>query len=297
MKKLFAMILTCMMVLSAFTMTAAAAEATPTAAPEATAETTTAPEATPTVAPAEADPYSGVGCYMAFVNIQTTTWVYRNYFEDKAAGYGTDIFKTIYNNETSAPTTTEIQDAVLDGDGEYTIALNNISLEGSTDWNMVGISTNIPLDSGISITAATLKYGDKTVTSTPVQKADNKKYVQIMMINQYDKDMKDTVNTMVPVDGSNMTITFTVSGFGYAKAVEEAAVAEETETAVTTTEETTAADTTADTSSDTTANDTAASADSADSGLSTGALIGIIAGVALVLIVIVVVVLKKNKKA
>lgn len=261
-----------------------AATATTPAATTPAATTPAATDATATVAPtaAAADQYSGVGSYMAFVQCQTQTWVYRNQFNDKSAGFGTDIYKSIYNNETKAATSTVINDAVLDGDGEYTISLTDISLEGSTDWNMVGISTNIPLDSPIKVTAATLKYDSKTVTDKFVQKTDDLNYKFLMLINQYDPDMKDSVSTLVPADGSKMIITFTVEGFGYAKKVAEVtAEASATPTAAVTT----AAAATTDTTDEDSSNKP-----------STGLIVGIIAGVVVVGIIIVIIVSSKKKK-
>lgn len=274
-KKFLAAVLTSAMV---FSMSASTAFATETAA-------TVAPtEAAATVAPTQAaDPYSGVGSYMAFFHVQTTTWVYRNNFTTKE--YANENFNTVFDNETSTATTTEIHDTVVDGDGEYTISLNNIDLVGSTDFNMVAISTNIPLDAGISISDAVLKYDDRTISSNGIQKNDNKDFLHIMMINQYDNAMKDTVNTMVPADGANMIITFKVSGFGYEKKVEEEVA---TVTAAATVAPTTAVEATVE--------DASATEEDSKGGLSTGAIIGIIAGIVVVITVIGFVINSKKKK-
>lgn len=276
MKKLFALVLTCFISLSMSLYTVSAAE----------------------VESGSDDPYSGVGSYMAFFQCQTTSWVYRNNFEDKNTGYGSDIFKTVYNNETDAATSTVINDTVIDGDGEYTISLNDISFEGSTDFNMIAISTNIPLDAGIEVTAAVLKYDSRTITSTFAQKNDNKDYVHIMLINQYDQTMKDTVNTLVPADGSDITITFTVTGFGYEKTIEDqATTTDSSEATVTPATDETTTDDTAVTGNESSVNDetTANNEEDSDSSLSTGAVIGIIAGIVVVAVVLIVVFVKKKK--
>jgi|GEM_PF-6129093 hypothetical protein len=59
-------------------------------------------------------PFSGVGSYMAFIQGQTTNWVDRNNFDDANSGYGTDIFQTVHNNETTTATSTVINDSVID---------------------------------------------------------------------------------------------------------------------------------------------------------------------------------------
>ncbi len=269
MKKIMTIVLAGMMTLLMSSAALAAEATTPAVTLEPTAAVTAAP-----------DPYSGIGSYMAFFQCQTTTWVYRNNFDDTGAGYGTDIFDTVYNNETSAPTSTEIHDTVIDGDGEYTVSLRNISLEGSTDFNMVAISTNIPLDAGITVTAAALKYGTREITSDFVQKTDDKNYVHIMLINQYDNAMKDTVNTMVPEDGTDITVTFTVAGFGYEKTVQDEPAP------------TTVAAATASPVPETT---TAPAAEDSDSSNTARIVIGIVIGVA-VIAVIVVILLNRRKK-
>ncbi len=248
---------------------------------------------TETVTDTPADPYSGIGCYMAFFQCQTTTWVYRNNFEDTGAGYGTDIFKSVYDNESKTPTSTIINDAVIDGDGEYTISLNSVDLKGSTDFNMVGISTNIPLDSGIEVKDAVLKYGNKTITSEYMQKIDSYDYVHIMLINQYDNTMKDTVSTLVPVDGSDMTITFKVSGFGYDKAPSEEDTADSSKEEDTKAEATnTPAPTDSASETSTTTDDTTSS-----KAISTSTIAGIIVGVVIILALIFVIGFNRKKKS
>lgn len=293
--RLFSVLCLALMLLNIVSVFAGATEAdTADTTAEATdveatdAEAADAEAAEPTIAPTEVpDPYSGLGSYMAFVMVQTTTWVYRDDWTNTSTGWGSDNFNTVFNNETSAATTSIVNDAVLDGDGEYTISIENISLEGSTDWNMVAVSTNLPLDGPIQITGGSLKYDNKTISTAPIQKADNKKYVQMMFINQYDNTMKDTVNTMVPADGANLYMTFTVEGFGYAKA-EPTAAAEPTEAAA-------ATDNTTDTTGTDNSTNTADKAD-AEGGLSTPVIIAIIAAAVVVVAIIVVVVAKKKKK-
>ncbi len=169
----------------------------------------------------DSDPYSGVGAYMGFFQVQTSSWVYRNPFDDPNTGYGSDIFETVYNNETDAATSTIIEDTLIDGDGLYKVSLLEADFEGSTDFNMVALSTNLPLDGSIAISDVSLHIGGRTITKDYAQKNDEKDYIMMMLINQYDSDMKDTVNNMVPPAGTDMWIEFTVSGFGYDKAPEE----------------------------------------------------------------------------
>lgn len=164
--------------------------------------------------------------YMGFFQVQTSSWVYRNNFDDPNTGYGTEIFDTVYDNESDGPTSTLIEDTLIDGDGVYQVFLKEVDFANSTDFNMVALSTNIPLDAGITVTQSSLKIAGKTVSKEGLQKDDEKNYVHIMFINQYDNNMKDTVNNMVPQPGSEMVIEFTLAGFGYEREVPEAIVEE-----------------------------------------------------------------------
>ena len=118
---------------------------------------------------------------------------------------------------------------------------------------------------------------------------EDKDYMLIPLLNVYNKKGDyDAVNEQLGGDDNtfmgevtSIEITFTVSGFGYDKAVE-----------ATTAEETTAA---ADTA--TKAADTAKTDSSSSNGLPTPAIIGIVAAVVVVVVVIVVVATSKKKKA
>ncbi len=227
--------------------------------------------------------------YGAYVNCQTTTWVYRNVWYDTAesGGPGSDKWDVVFDNESSTATNTIVNDTKIDGDGEYTLSLTNVDLKGSTDWNILGFSTNIPLSANLKIESAALYYDDVLVTDQFSQKNDKqdveKDYVHILFINQYDKAMAD-VSTMVPADGQKIIMKFTISGFGYDKTFEDP-----------TTEEVTEAPTTSVTA--TTANTAASTADKSSSkGLPIIAIVGIVAGVVVVIIVVVVVAVTASAK-
>ena len=226
---------------------------------------------------------------MGFFQIQTTSWVYRNDFNTD--NYAAAEFNSVYTATDPHATTTEIKDTVIDGDGDYAVSLNNISLEGSTEFNMVGLSTNIALDSPINITAASLYYNDSLISDQPIQKNDNKNLRQLMFINQYDSDMKDTLNIIVPPDGTNMVIKFTVEGFGYPKKVEDEVASSDTtdssDTSVTEVPDEAAAPA---------ADGANATEDNKDNTLSNGMIIAIIAGVVVVAVIAVVLIMTKKKK-
>lgn len=246
------------------------------------------------------------GEYVAQMYVQMDgSWVFRNKWDDKdygtAMGYQYAGQLSQVEGENAVPYDGTFTDVKLQGNGTYTLKLENPNFVKDVDgtktepkrFNMIGISTNIPASAQdkVKITDATLKINDSSVYTYTWKDAlvdeEDEDYMLIPLLNVYnDKGDYDAVNEQLGGDEStfmgevtSIEITFTVSGFGYDKAVE-----------ATTAEETTAAADTA-TKAD-------AKADSSSSnGLPTPAIIGIVAAVVVVVVVIVVVATSKKKKA
>ena len=246
------------------------------------------------------------GEYVAQMYVQMDgSWVFRNKWDDKdygtAMGYQYAGQLSQVEGENAVPYDGTFTDVKLQGNGTYTLKLENPNFVKDVNgtktepkrFNMIGISTNIPASAQdkVKITDATLKINDSSVYTYTWKDAlvdeEDKDYMLIPLLNVYNKKGDyDAVNEQLGGDEStfmgevtSIEITFTVSGFGYDKAVE-----------ATTAEETTAAADTA-TKAD-------AKADSSSSnGLPTPAIIGIVAAVVVVVVVIVVVATSKKKKA
>lgn len=247
------------------------------------------------------------GEYIAQMYVQMDgSWVFRNKWDDEnygtAMGYQYAGQLSQVEGDSAVPYDGTFTDVTLKGNGTYTLKLENPNFVKDVNgtktepkkFNMIGISTNIPASAQetVKITDATLKINDSSVYTYTWKDAlvdeEDEDYMLIPLLNVYnDKGEYDEVNEQLGGDEStfmgevtSIEITFTVSGFGYDKEVEE-----------TTAEETTAA---ADTT--TKAADTAKS-DSSSNGLPTAAIIGIVAAVVVVVVVIVVVATSKKKKA
>ena len=246
------------------------------------------------------------GEYVAQMYVQMDgSWVFRNKWNDKdygtAMGYQYAGQLSQVEGSNAVPYDGTFTDVKLQGNGTYTLKLENPNFVKDVNgtktepkrFNMIGISTNIPASAQdtVKITDATLKINDSSVYTYTWKDAlvdeEDKDYMLIPLHNVYNKKGDyDAVNEQLGGDEStfmgevtSIEITFTVSGFGYDKAVE-----------ATTAEETTAAADTA-TKAD-------AKADSSSSnGLPTPAIIGIVAAVVVVVVVIVVVATSKKKKA
>ena len=246
------------------------------------------------------------GEYVAQMYVQMDgSWVFRNKWNDKdygtAMGYQYAGQLSQVEGSNAVPYDGTFTDVKLQGNGTYTLKLENPNFVKDVNgtktepkrFNMIGISTNIPASAQdtVKITDATLKINDSSVYTYTWKDAlvdeEDKDYMLIPLLNVYNKKGDyDAVNEQLGGDEStfmgevtSIEITFTVSGFGYDKAVE-----------ATTAEETTAAADTA-TKAD-------AKADSSSSNvLPTPAIIGIVAAVVVVVVVIVVVATSKKKKA
>jgi hypothetical protein len=264
-----------------------------------TAPTAAAEDAAVTEAPAEDAAAGGAvtysGSYNAYMGIQTDTqlWIFRNACDDATYGVGTEEFKGLsaVASGTSTRYDGTFTDAVVDGDGTYTVTLEGPDFQSETHLSLFFISTDIPLSDQIKVTDVQCKFDGSTKYTFDEAYLDpeSKEYVKILCLNNWNNDVKDLF--FYPMPFNKAEITFTISGMGYESAA--AAAAEPTPTVAP-----------ADTSTDTPADDTTAPADTTqtdtateeeDGGLSTPVIIGIVAA-AVVVIAIVVVVLTRKKK-
>jgi len=247
--------------------------------------------------------------YVAQMYVQTGgSWVFRNTWADEkygaAIGYENADKLSNVEGETASVNDGTFTDVKLEGNGTYTVTLDKPNfvktVDGKTtdptNFNLIGVSTNIPASADAS-EGGPVKFTDVKITvndnlsfTYPEGKCDpdaiaKGSYISILGVNIWNKDVCTDANAALggedvwPGTVDKITITFTVAGFNYDKAVE-----------ATTAEETTAAADTA-TKAD-------AKADSSSSnGLPTPAIIGIVAAVVVVVVVIVVVATSKKKKA
>jgi hypothetical protein len=109
------------------------------------------------------------------------------------------------------------------------------TVDGSTSsaFNMIGITTDIPVDlddsgspiidddgnavvngKSVKISDITLKCGSETYTMTTAPQKSDSEYVTVMMINKWGKEegYLDQSSVAVPGDGETVEITFTISG-------------------------------------------------------------------------------------
>ena len=244
------------------------------------ATTTTTDEAATTGAVT----YSGeYGAYMG-IQTNTTLWIFRNAYDDATYGFGTPEFSQLSSVGTDGSVAYEgtFTDAVVDGDGTYTVSLENPDFQSEERLSLLYVSTRIPLSDAIKVTDVIVKFDGSTKYTFPeaVLDKDSKEFVKILCQNDWNNDVKDLF--AYPWPFKKAEITFTVSGMGY-ESQQQAEPTVAPTTAPTTTDDTTVTDTPDDTTS------------TDDDSSNTGIIIGIIAAVAVVAVIVIVVVSRKKK--
>ena len=229
------------------------------------------------------------GEYNVYFGVQTAAYSFRNAWND-SYGLGTPEFDQItgWNGNDEVVRTGTITDAVIKGNGTYTVSLTGVDFADDAEaLNLLFLSTDIPLDKGVEISDITVRMGGKKVYEfeESYQDPDTKDYIKTLLINTYNDAFKaDNEFAYTLSAGMDIEITFTVSGLGYDNP--DAAPSGDTSA----TETTQAAETTKAASEAT----TTASAEASQGGVSVGVIIAIVAAVVVVAAIAVVAVKKKK---
>ncbi|MCM1048803.1 MAG: hypothetical protein NC433_10295 [Clostridiales bacterium] len=159
------------------------------------------------------------GTYNAYIGLQTPTYSFRNAFDDESYGRETEYFNQITGWEGSDAIVKDgtLTDAVIAGNGTYTISANGMNLEGDFDsqdyFNLIFISTDIPNTGEITISDIKLTIDGRDVSCSPILSPDSVNYVNMLIQNIWNDDVATIGYYAVPP--KDMEITFTVSGFAY----------------------------------------------------------------------------------
>ncbi len=179
------------------------------------------------------------GTYNAYLLLQTPNWTYRDAW-NSANGIGSEYWGNfIWGNET-AVSYGVVTDAVIAGNGTYTISItdfgtvfaDDFAAAGQEYFNILGFTSDIPLGDTVKISDVKLIIDgqERHSVADGYQNPDDKEYMNILIQNIWNDDVKEI--SYYPAPTTSLEIQFTVSGFAYDK---EAPV-EETEPAVEETE-------------------------------------------------------------
>ena len=257
--------------------------------------------------------------YHAYLGVQSASYTFRNAWNDATYGQGiTSDDGMVYFDQLTGwenPGNIAVSkggvftDAEITGDGTYSVSVTDFDFGEDESLNLLFVSTDIPLDAGITISdvKVIMDGSTKYTFDEAYLSPDEKEYMSPMCINIWNEDLgkqDGLFGYMMPTD--SIELQFTVSGTGVEAETTEAAAEEVTEetteevTEAETTEEVTEAETEAETeAAETEAAETeAAAADTQpaeeSSSSNVGVIIAIVAAVVVVAVVVVVVVKKKK---
>lgn len=190
-------------------------------------------------------PASAADSYHAYIGVQTQNFAFRNAWNDATYGQGitaddgTVWFDQItgWDGPTALNKGGDFTDVEITGDGTYKVGVSNFDFGSDEYLNLLFVSTDMPLDSGITISDVKVIMDGQTkyTFDDAFLSPDEKQYLQPMAINIWNSDLggQDGLFAyMMPT--SSVEIEFTVSNFPAGGAAEEAPAETETTTAPTT---------------------------------------------------------------
>lgn len=193
-------------------------------------------------------PVSAADEHHAYIWFQTSGYAFRNNWDESNYGLnngsGYDYSKIQgWNGSEHEYREGTITDAVITGDGTYTVSVKGAQFEdrdfsatADNDYNMLMVSTDLDIelldpdaDNGFSIVVDSLVIDGKTIDVSNHQIADYEAdgdYVCVELQNVYDNDHPDLKKLDgLTKDAKDIEITFTVKGFSSEEAGDVAPVA------------------------------------------------------------------------
>lgn len=170
--------------------------------------------------------YSGE--YGAYLGCQTNTelWIFRNAWAEENYGgiNNPEVFAGLYDTTTEAAHPGTFTDAVITGDGTYTVSLTGADFGAEDYMSQLFVSTNLPYSSSVKFTDIHVSInGNEKYTCEEGHISDDDKkegkYLAFFVQNMWDSQVTDLFAIQFPV--TDIEITFTVEGLGYAAETQE----------------------------------------------------------------------------
>ncbi|MDE6592128.1 MAG: hypothetical protein K2K57_03580 [Oscillospiraceae bacterium] len=175
--------------------------------------------------------------YNAYIGVQSASFTFRNawnedtYGKDIVADDGTVWFDQLtgWDGPTALNKGGNFTDAVITGDGTYSVSVTDFDFGDDETFNLLFISTDIPLDKEVSFTDVKVILDGQTkyTFDDAYLSPDEATYYSPMMINIWNDDLgkqDGLFGYVMPED--SIEIQFTVSGLGAASSAEAETEAE-----------------------------------------------------------------------
>ena len=177
-----------------------------------------------------------MGIYNAYLMLQTPNWTFRNAHDDAFYGIegsswadlGLAWGQYLVHQDHPGETWGQITDAVIAGNGTYTLSItdfgtvfaDDFTAAGQDYFNIIAISTDLPAGADVAITDVQLIIDGK-VRHTYAEAYINEESggsLQILIQNIWNADVKEI--SYYPAPTESLEIKFTISGFDYDQEIE-----------------------------------------------------------------------------
>ena len=157
--------------------------------------------------------------YHAYLGVQTNpSWIFRNAWNDGTYGKDSyDSFDKLSKDGAPADIDGTFTDVEITGDGTYKVSLTGADLSDEEKFSLLFVSTDIPVDAGVSITnvKVIIDGQEKYTFAEGYIPEDTGDYIQVQARNIWNDDLgKDEGLFAYMMPNDSVEMEFTVSGMG-----------------------------------------------------------------------------------
>ena len=167
-------------------------------------------------------PVSAADTYHAYLGVQTNpSWIFRNGWNDASFGKDYEAFNKLSKDGAPADIDGTFTDVDITGDGTYKVSLTGADLSGEDLFSLLFVSTDIPADSGVSITDVKVIIDGQTkyTFDEAYIPEDTGDYITVQARNIWNDELgKEDGLFAYTMPNDSVEMEFTVSGIGAADA-------------------------------------------------------------------------------
>ncbi|MCM1022916.1 MAG: hypothetical protein NC395_02510 [Prevotella sp.] len=172
-------------------------------------------------------PVSAADTYNAYLGVQTNpSWIFRNGWNDSSFGKDYEAFDKLSKDGAPADIAGTFTDVVITGDGTYKVSLTGADLSDEELFSLLFVSTDIPVDAGVSITNVKVIIDGMTkyTFDEGYIPDDTGEYIQVQARNIWNDDLgKEDGLFAYTMPTDSVEMEFTISGLGSAGAADTSA--------------------------------------------------------------------------